>query len=249
MKQILGRLRRAIQDFNMIQNNDKIAVGLSGGKDSLTLLYALKLYQRFSPEKFDLCAITVNLGFEEFNPSPLIDFCREIDVPLNIVDTQIGKIVFDVRQEKNPCSLCAKLRKGALNNAAKAIGYNKVAYAHHSDDVVETFLMSLFFEGRINTFSPVVHLDRKDIYIIRPFVYVEEIDIYGAVKRLNLPIVKNPCPANGNTNRQYFKDFIKNIRHDIPDIKENIMGAISNIDQVNIWDKEKIRQICKDKIN
>lgn len=140
---------------------------------------------------------------------------------------------------KNPCSLCAKLRKGALNNAAKAIGYNKVAYAHHSDDVVETFLMSLFFEGRINTFSPVVHLDRKDIYIIRPFVYVEEIDIYGAVKRLNLPIVKNPCPANGNTNRQYFKDFIKNIRHDIPDIKENIMGAISNIDQVNIWDKEK----------
>lgn len=249
MKQILGKLRRAVEDFNMIQDNDKIAVGLSGGKDSMLLLYALKLYQRFSPQKFDLCAITVNLGFDSYNPSPLIDFCKSINVPLNIIDTQIGKIIFEVRKEKNPCSICANMRKGALNNAAKAMGYNKVAYAHHSDDVVETFLMSLFFEGRINTFSPVVHLDKKDIYVIRPFVYVEEIDIYGAIKKLNFQIVKNPCPANGNTKRQYFKDFIKDMRHDIPNIKENIMGAISNTKQVNLWDKEKIREICSKNTN
>ncbi|MCX7883866.1 MAG: tRNA 2-thiocytidine biosynthesis TtcA family protein [Caloramator sp.] len=250
MKQILGRMRRAIQDFNMIQDNDKIAVGLSGGKDSMLLLYALKQYQRFSPEKFELSAITINLGFDNYNPEELIKYCKDIDVPYNIVDTQIGKIIFEARKEKNPCSLCANMRKGALNNAAKAMGYNKVAYAHHSDDVVETFLMSLFFEGRINTFSPVVHLDKKDIYLIRPFVYVEEIDIYGEIKKLKLPIVKNPCPANGNTNRQYFKNFIKNMRHDIPDIKENIMGAIRNTNQINLWDKEKLREICsKNKTN
>lgn len=244
MKQILGSLRRAVEDFNMIQNGDKIVVGLSGGKDSTLLLYALKQYQRFSPQKFDIYAVTIDLGIEGFNPSPLVKLCQEIDIPYNIVRTQIGRIIFEERKEKNPCSLCANMRRGALHNAAKGMGCSKVALAHHSDDVVETFLMSLFYEGRINTFSPVTHLARKDIYLIRPFVYVEEIDIYGAIKKLNLPIVKNPCPANGYTKRQYMKDFIKKMRHDIPDIKENIMGSIMNLEQLNIWDREKIRSIC-----
>jgi tRNA 2-thiocytidine biosynthesis protein TtcA len=245
LQKIVGKLRKAVQDFNMIQNGDKIAVGLSGGKDSTLLLLALKHYQRFSPQKFDLCAITISMGLEGYDPSPLINLCKEIDVEYKIVETEIGSILFDVRKEKNPCSLCANMRRGILHDTAKEMGCNKVALGHHSNDVAETFLMSLFIEGRLNTFSPIIHLSKKDLYLIRPFVYVGEEEIKGAIKKLQIPIVKNPCPANGYTKRQYMKELIRNLNYDLPDVRDRILGAIMNTEQLNIWDKEKIRQICK----
>lgn len=245
MKHILGKLRRAVQDFNMIQDGDKIAVGLSGGKDSTLLLYALSLYSKFSPQKFEVCAITINLGFKEVDYTPLKEFCSKLNVEYNIIDTNISEIVFNIRKEKNPCSLCANLRRGALNNNAKALGCNKVALGHHSNDAEETLLMSLLYEGRISTFSPVTYLARKDIYIIRPFVYIREKDIIGACRKNNIPIVENPCPANGYTSRQYIKELIKKIKKDVPEAESNIFGAIMNIDELNIWDKEQISKICK----
>lgn len=247
MKQILGKLRRADSDFDMIQSGDKIAVGLSGGKDSVLLLYALKNYQRFSTNKFELCAITIDLGLEGYNPSPLVKLCEEINVPLNIVKTQIGAILFDVRKEKSPCSLCANMRRGALHNTALDMGCTRVALAHHRDDVIETLLMSMFYEGRINTFSPVTHLSKTGLYLIRPFIYVTEKEVIGEVRRLGLPIVKNPCPANGFTKRQFIKDMIKDIRKDIPDVDEHLMSSILNIEQLSIWDKERIKKISREK--
>lgn len=243
MKRILGKLRRAVEEYNMIQDGDKIAVGLSGGKDSTMLLKALKLYQRFSNEKFELYAITIDMGLEGYDPTPLIEFCKGIDVPYKIIPTQIGDILFNIRKEKNPCSLCANMRRGILHDAAKELGCNKVALGHHLNDVIETFMLSLFYEGRLNTFSPVTYLSRKDLFLIRPFIYVYEKEIIGEVKKQNILIVKNPCPANGETKRQYMKELIKTIEHDIPFVKDNILGAIENVEQLNIWDKDKIRNI------
>lgn len=247
MKLILSKLRKAVQDFNMIQEGDNIAVGLSGGKDSTLLLYALSLYKRFSPQKFNLCAITISMGIEGYDPSPLIDFCNKIGVELKIVETQIGEIIFDVRKEKNPCSLCANMRRGVLNDTAKEMGCNKVALGHHADDAIETFLMSLFIEGRLNSFSPVVYLSRKDLHVIRPFVYAKEKEVIAAAKTNEIPIVKNPCPANGYTKRQYMKDLINDIKKDIPQAPDNILGALMNIEELNIWDKEQIKKICENK--
>lgn len=244
MKQILSKLRRAIQDFNMIQDGDKIAVGLSGGKDSTLLLLALNQYRKFSPQKFELCAVTISMGLEGYDPSPLVELCKKENIPYKIIDTQIGEILFNVRKEKNPCSLCAKMRRGVLHDAAKELGCNKVALGHHSNDAIETFLMSLLYEGRINTFSPVTYLSIKDLYLIRPMIYVCEKDIIGTVNKLNLPIVKNPCPANGHTQRQYMKDLVKQIKLDIPQAEDNILGALMNVEQLNIWDKTRISKIC-----
>ena len=245
MQKLLSKLRKCVQDFNMIQDGDKIAVGLSGGKDSNLLLYALKQYQKFSPQKFELCAITIDMGLKGSDLTPLIEFTKQLDVEHYIIKTDIAEIIFDIRKEKNPCSLCAKMRRGALNDTAKSFGCNKVALAHHMNDVIETFMMSMFFEGRLSTFSPVTHLEKKDIYLIRPFVYVYEKDIRSLVKKNNIPIIKNPCPANGYTQRQNMKELIYKLEKEIPDIKDNIFGAIINIEQLNIWDKEKIRSICK----
>lgn len=247
LKKILGKLRRAVDDFNMIQDGDRIAVGLSGGKDSTLLLHALKNYQRFSPQKFDLCAITINMGLDNYDPSPLISMCRELDIEYKIVDTYIGKLLFDVRKEKNPCSLCANMRRGALHNTAKEMGVNKLALGHHMNDAVETMLLSMFYEGRISTFSPVTYLSRKDLYLIRPFIYIEEYEVKGAIKKYNLPVVKNPCPANGFTQREYIKDLLKKLHKDIPDLEQHILGAIMNVDQVNVWDKDAISKICGSK--
>jgi len=245
MKKILGGLRRCVQDFNMIKNGDKIAVGLSGGKDSVLLLYALKRYQQFSPQKFELNAITVHMGLKDFDTKPLSDLCNKLDIPFKIINTQIGDIVFNVRKENHPCSLCAKMRRGALTNGAMEMGCNKIALGHHSNDVVETLLMSMFFEGRISTFSPVTYFEDKNISIIRPFVYLQERDIVGAVRRLNLPIVKNPCPVDGHTNRQLIKDYLYKMQKEIPDIKDNLLGSIMNTKQANLWDIETIRNRIK----
>ena len=168
LQQVLSHVRKAIDDFHMIEDGDKIAVGISGGKDSLCLLYALHGLKRFYPKKFDIIAITVDLGFGNLNLDKIVELCKQLDVEYHVVKTDIGKIIFEDRKETNPCSLCAKMRKGALNDAIKACGCNKVAYAHHKDDVVETMLLSLIFEGRFHTFAPVTYLDRMDVTVIRP---------------------------------------------------------------------------------
>lgn len=239
MKKILGRLRRCVEDFDMIQDGDNIAVGLSGGKDSVTLLYALKLYQRFSPRKFELKAVTLSMGLEGFDVSPLVEFCKKINIDYTVEDTYIGKLLFEVRQEKNPCSLCANMRRGALHNTALRLGCNKIALGHHKNDAIETLLLSMFYEGRISTFSPVTYLDRKKITQIRPMLYVKECDIKSAVKDNCLPVVYNPCPANGNTRRTYIKDLIYQLRKENHDIENNIFHSILNSEQVNLWSIKK----------
>ena len=203
LQQVLSQVRRAADDYEMIQDGDKIAVGISGGKDSLTLLYALSTLRRFYPHPFELHAVTVDLGFENLNLGKIEALCKELDVPYTIVPTQIASIVFDQRKEKNPCALCAKMRKGALNEAIRGAGCNKIAYAHHKDDVVETLMLSLIYEGRFHTFAPVTFLDRMNLTVIRPLVYMKEADVIGFVHKHDVPVVKSPCPADGHTRREY----------------------------------------------
>ena len=226
IKKILGQVRKAIQDFGMIQGGDRIAIGVSGGKDSLTLLVTLRRLMDFYPVKFELRAITLAMGVGEVDLSPVRKLCEDIGVEYTVEDTYIGKIVFEDRQEKNPCSLCANLRRGALNNAALKLGCNKVALAHNRDDVIETLLLSTFYEGRIHSFSPVTYLDRKGVYVIRPLIYVEEDQIKTFIRENNLQIIHNPCIANGHTKRQYIKELLTDLSAENREIKNNIFGAI-----------------------
>lgn len=219
-------MRRALDDYHMIQEGDRIAVGISGGKDSLTLLYALHGLKRFYPKKFEIHAVTVDLGFQNLNLEKIKQLCEELEVPYTIVKTDIADIVFNQRGEENPCSLCAKMRKGALNQAIKEAGCNKVAYAHHKDDVVETMLMSLIFEGRFHTFSPVTYLDRMDLTVIRPLMYMNEADVIGFVNKHNVPVVKSPCPADGHTKREYVKQLLRRLNLENPGVKERMFTAI-----------------------
>lgn len=228
LQQLLSYTRRAVDDYQMIEDGDKIAVGISGGKDSLTLLYALKGLQRFYPKKFDLIAVTVNLGFEGFDLTKVKELCKELDVPYHIIDTDIGDIIFNVRKEDNPCSLCAKMRKGALNEAVKKLGCNKVAYAHHRDDIIETMMLSLIFEGRFHSFSPKTFLDRMELTVIRPMMYVPEVDVIGFLHKYDLPVAKNPCPADGATKREYAKNLIRQMNIDHPGAKDRMFRAIVN---------------------
>ena len=220
--------RRAIDDYDMIDEGDHIAVGISGGKDSLTLLYALKGLMRFYPHKFKLHAITVDLGFHNLNLEKIKSFCEELDIPYTILSTQIAQIVFDDRKESNPCSLCAKMRKGALNEKIKELGCNKIAYAHHKDDIVETMMMSLIYEGHFYSFPPITHLDRTDLTVIRPLMYVYEADVKGFCNKYQLPVVKSPCPADGYTKRQYVKDLLRKLNQENPAVKERMFSAIVN---------------------
>lgn len=228
LQQVLSYVRKAVDDYHMINEGDKIAVGISGGKDSLTLLYALHGLQRFYPQKFTIHAVTVDLGFENLNLDKIKELCERLQVEYTIVKTDIAKIIFEERKESNPCSLCAKMRKGALNDAIKASGCNKVAYAHHKDDVVETMLMSLIFEGRFHTFSPVTYLDRMDLTVIRPLMYMNEADVIGFVNKHQVPVVKSPCPADGYTKREYIKNLLRQLNLDNPGVKERMFTAIQN---------------------
>lgn len=230
LQQLYSLVRRAVDDYHMIEENDKIAVGISGGKDSLTLLYALHGLMRFYPHKFQIHAVTVDLGFGNLNLDGIRQLCQSMDVEYTIVNTDIAQVVFEERAESNPCSLCAKMRKGALNQAIKNVGCNKVAYAHHKDDVVETMLMSLIFEGRFHTFSPVTYLDRTDLTVIRPLIYVNEVDVIGFVNKHNVPVVKSPCPADGHTKREYVKNLLREINLETPGVKERMFTAIKNGD-------------------
>lgn len=226
LQQVMSYVRRAVDDYHMIEDGDKIAIGISGGKDSLTLLYALNGLKRFYPKKFDIHAVTVDLGFENLDLSEIERLCKELEVEYTIVKTDIASIVFEQRKESNPCSLCAKMRKGALNDAIKANGCNKVAYAHHKDDVVETMLLSLIYEGRFHTFSPVTYLDRTGITVIRPLMYMDEADVIGFVNKNNVPVVKSPCPADGHTKREYVHNLLKQLNRENPGVKMRMFTAI-----------------------
>lgn len=234
-KKILGQVRRAIHDYNMIQEGDRIAVGVSGGKDSLALLVALKALRGFYPENFEIKAITLTLGIGEADFPPIQDLCSNLGIDYIIENTLIGKIVFEVKNEKNPCSLCANMRRGALHNAAKRLGCNKVALGHNRDDVIETLMMSMFYEGRIHTFSPVTYLDRKNIFVIRPLIYSEEKDIKAYIKSQGITPVPSPCPMAGNTSRKLAGNYLKEIQAEIPMVKDNIFSAIIRLG-IDGWD-------------
>ena len=230
MQKHCGLMRAAIDKYNMIEEGDKIAVGVSGGKDSLTLLCALAAYRRFSEVPFEVMGITLNMGFEGVDYSPIKEMCDQIGVEYVVKDTDIAEIlfVFDVRKEENPCSLCAKMRRGGVNDLAKAYGCNKVALGHHNEDVIETFFLSLFYEGRLNCFSPVTYLSRTDMKVIRPLIYVAEGDIKGFAKREKLPVVHNPCPMDGVSKRQEMKDFINGRNEKDHHFKTRMMTAIKS---------------------
>ena len=222
----MSYVRRAVDDYHMIEDGDKIAIGISGGKDSLTLLYALNGLKRFYPKKFDIHAITVDLGFKNLDLDKIEALCKELGVEYTIVRTDIAKIIFEDRKESSPCSLCAKMRKGALNDAMKAAGCNKIAYGHHKDDVVETMLMSLIYEGRWHTFSPVTYLDRMDLTVIRPLMYMNEADVIGFVHKQDIPVLKSACPVDGYTKREYTKQLLKRLNQENPGVKERMFTAI-----------------------
>ena len=226
MKSVLGFIRKADTDFGLIQSGDRIAVGVSGGKDSLLLLYALSIYRKFENKDFSLQAVTLNMGIEPFDVSPIRAWCSEIDVPYTVIDTQIAPIVFSVRKESNPCSLCAKMRRGALNDAALSLGCNKVALGHHREDAIETLMMSMIFEGRLHTFHPNTFLSGTNLTVIRPMVYIPEKHIIHVCKTLNLPIVKNPCPMDGHSRREEIKQLRRSLEHTNPGVRQRIFGAI-----------------------
>ena len=238
---MLSLLRKGITKYKLIKDGDKIAVGVSGGKDSVTLLKLLAEYKRFSPEKFDLIAITIDLDFSGKNAdfSPIKDLCESLNVPYYIEKTDIGKIVFDVRKESNPCALCSKMRKGALNNLAKSLGFNKVAIGHHADDLIDTMMLSLFYEGRLSTFAPKSYLDKTDLTLIRPMIMLREMDVISYSKEL--PVVDSCCPANKQTKREYVKDVLRDIGKNIPNVRDMIFTALIHPERYNLFDKFEVQ--------
>lgn len=237
IQKLLSLMRRAINDFDMIHSGDKIAVGVSGGKDSLALLQLLCAYQKFSEHAFELCAVTVDMGFADSDFSPVERFCEELGVNYRREKTDIAEIIFDVRREKNPCSLCAKMRRGALNSVINEMGYNKLALGHHKNDVVDTFMLSLIFEGRLSTFQPVSYMSRSDVTLIRPLVYVSEREIAGLAK--TLPVCKNPCPADKRSQREEMKKLLKDVAVKYPDVSDRIANAVMHPDRYNLWGMNK----------
>ena len=228
LQQLLSFTRKAVDEYQMIETGDKIAVGISGGKDSLTLLYALSGLRRFYPKPFELTAVTVDLGYEKFHTEKIDALCRELGVPYHVIKTDIAHILFEERKESNPCSLCAKMRKGALNQAVKEMGCNKVAYAHHKDDIIETMLLSLIFEGRFYSFSPKTYLDRMDLTVIRPIMFVDEAEVIGFKQKYDLPVVTSRCPIDGYTKRQYAKELVKQLDDEHDGAMQLMFTAILN---------------------
>ena len=226
LKRMLSFVRRGVDDYSMIEEGDVIAVGISGGKDSLALLKTLAEMRRFYPKKYEVKAITIDMGFEGSDYSPIEEYCKNLGVEYRVVGTDIAKIIFDVRQEPNPCSLCAKMRRGSLHAAAQEMGCNKVALGHHFDDVVETFMMNLFFEGRLGCFSPVTYLSNRKITLIRPMIYATEKDVIYFTRRQELPVVKSLCPEDHNTERENMKNLLADIEKTNKGLKHRIFKAI-----------------------
>ena len=241
MQKMMGLVRRCIEDYNMIEAGDRVAVGVSGGKDSLTLLVLLAALREYYPIKFDLAALSVDMGLGGMDFSPVAELCARLNVPYLVKKTEIGPIIFDYRKEKNPCSMCAKMRRGALNDLMREQGYNKIALGHHHDDAVETFLMSLLYEGRISCFEPVTYLSRTGITQIRPMLYVGEQAVTRFAAREQLPVVHNTCPADKHTKRQEVKELIAALQAQYPDLKTKIFGAMQRLPlpQWGILDEKK----------
>lgn len=238
MQKILGYLRKAIEHYNMIEDGDKIAVALSGGKDSITLLMGLKALQRFYPKHFELIAISVNPGFEFFNSNFLKDICSKINVEFVEDESHIKEIVFDIRKEKSPCSLCANLRRGILNSTAIEHNCNKLALGHNEDDVLETFFLNMFYAGNLSTFAPVSYMDRSKITLIRPLIYTPEKEIKKFIKRENINVMPKNCPMDGVSKREEMKEMLYKLTNDIPNVRANLMGAIKRAN-INGWKEIK----------
>ena len=238
MQKILGYLRKAIENYNMIEEGDKIAVGLSGGKDSITLLMGLKALQRFYPKHFNIIAVSVNPGFEFFDTTFLQNICKNIGVEYIEVESHIKEIVFDIRKEKNPCSLCATLRRGILNSTAIEHNCNKIALGHNEDDVLETFFLNMLYAGNLSTFAPISYMDRSKITLIRPLVYASEKEIKKFIKRANITVMPKNCPMDGTSKREYMKDLLYKFTVEIPNVRANLMGAIKRA-EINGWKEFK----------
>lgn len=235
MQKVLSLVRKAVDEYNLIEDGDRIAVGVSGGKDSVLLLTALKHLQKFYGKDFSIVGITLDMGFDEKSDfSPLEEYFREQEIEYHIKQTYIGEVVFNVRKETSPCSLCARMRRGCLHDEAKALGCNKLALGHNRDDLLETFVMNLLYEGRIGVFSPMTYLDRKDITVIRPLALMPERDVTGAANRLNLPIVRQNCPADGETSREDTKKLLLNLEKEKRGSMNKIFGAIQR-SHLNGW--------------
>ena len=226
MQKMMGLMRKCIDDYHMISPGDKIAVGVSGGKDSLTLLTVLAALRSYYPAPFELAAITIDMGLDGMDFSPVEQYCKELNVGYFCKKTEIGPIIFDYRKEKNPCSMCAKMRRGALNDPIRELGFGKIALGHHFDDAVETFLMSLLYEGRIGCFEPVTYLSRSGVTQIRPMLYIHEKTVAAFAERENLPVLQNRCPVDKHTKREEIKDLIYDLAKTYPDLKERIFGAM-----------------------
>lgn len=226
MQRILSLVRRCVEDYNMIDAGDVVAVGVSGGKDSVLTLAALAKLRDFYPKRFEVAALTIDSAAPGMDFGPIARLCGELGVPYHLIPVPIYEIVFEYRKEKNPCSLCAKLRRGALSTEMNRLGLSKIALGHHYDDAVETMVMSLFLEGRIGCFQPVTYLDRSGVTQIRPLLYVQEREVRSAVRRLGLPVVRNPCPANGTTKREETKELLLQLEKQFPQLKKKIFGAI-----------------------
>lgn len=242
MKTVLGSIRRADEEYGMIQPGDHIGVGVSGGKDSLLLLKALSLYRYVRHGDFTLHALMLTMGREKPDTSAIEDFCREIDVPITIRYTDFYQILFELRKEKNPCALCAKMRRGALCDACADHGCNKLALGHNRDDALETLMMSLIYEGRLHTFHPCSYMSRSRITLIRPMVFVPEKHIIHLAKELELPVLKNPCPADGNTRREEMRLLLGELCRRYPNADEMMLSALRNEDQYALWEHNTVRE-------
>lgn len=235
MRSLIGRMRRTIDEKNMIEAGDKVCVGISAGKDSMALLTALKIYQRFSKIPYELEAITIDLGFEGFDLTPVKEYIEKLDVPYTIVETDIREVVFDIRKEKNPCSLCANMRRGVLTSTMNERGLNRLALGHHADDALETLFMNMLYSGKLNTMEYVSYLSRTDINMIRPLMDVSEEQVIAFIKKHNIPFLKSPCPADDNTKREEMGDMLKSIYKSIPNSRKNLLTAMRNEKSCNLF--------------
>ena len=240
MKRVLGSIRRADERYRMIEDGDRVCIGVSGGKDSLLLMEAMKLYQRFCYTRFDVCAVMLDLGLRRQDTSAIEAYAARIGMDLTVIHTDIGKVVFEYRQERSPCALCAKLRRGALNTAAVERGCNKVALGHNREDVLETLFMSMLYEGRINTFAPVTHLSRRNVTVIRPLIFLPEKYALSVARQRELPILPPNCDIAGQTKREEARQLLQHLATLVPDIEQKLLHALIHTETYGLWDRMKL---------
>lgn len=240
MKRVLGSIRRADERYRMIEDGDRVCIGVSGGKDSLLLMEAMKLYQRFCYTRFDVCAVMLDLGLRQQDTSAIEAYAARIGMDFTVIHTDIGKVVFEYRQERSPCALCAKLRRGALNTAAVERGCNKVALGHNREDVLETLFMSMLYEGRINTFAPVTHLSRRNVTVIRPLIFLPEKYALSVARQRELPILPPNCDIAGQTKREESRQLLQHLATLVPDIEQKLLHALIHTETYGLWDRMKL---------